>query len=114
MATKFNPSSKVSGSIPTLSFVHTSTQSAITSISKRQSTNDSVINLSCPTLKKPRTQGPKTMSKVKVATYVGDDYNSIDHGWLSDKDKIDCPEAVVARLSPLKNGGWVTSSVSKF
>ena len=73
-----------------------------------------VIDLSCPTPKKPRTQGPKTMSKVKVATYVEDDYNSIDHGWLSDKDKIDCPEAVVARLSPLKNGGWVTSSVSKF
>ena len=104
MATKFNPGSKVSGSIPTLSLIHTSTQSAITSISKQQSTNDSVINLSCPTPKKPRTQGPKTTSKVKVVTSVEDDYSTIDHGWLSDKDKIDCSEAVVARLSPLKMG----------
>ena len=54
------------------------------------------------------------MSKVKVATYVEDNYNSIDHGWLSNKDEIDCPEAVVAHLSPLKNGAWVMSSVSNF
>ena len=52
------------------------------------------------------------MSKVKVVTYVEDDYDSIDHGSLSDKDEIDCPEAVVACLSPLKNGVWVMSTVS--
>ena len=114
VATKFNPSSKVSDSIPTPSLVHTSTQSAIMSILKHRSTNDSVIDFSYPTPKKPRTQGPKTTSKVKVVTYVEDDYDSIDHSWLSDKDEIDCPEAVVARLSPLKNGVQVTSSVSNF
>ena len=73
-----------------------------------------VIDLRCPTLKKPRTDDPKTKSKVRVMTYIEDDYDNIEHGWLSNKDEIDCPEAVVAHLSPLKNGAWVTSSVSNF
>ena len=68
-------------------------------------------------LKKPRTQGPKTIiikSNVKVATHIEDDYDNMEHGWLSDKDEINCPEAVAAFLSPLKNGVQVTSSVSCF
>ena len=84
------------------------------SILKWWSTNDLVIDFSCSTLKKPRIEGPKTKSKVRVMTYIEDDYDNIEHGWLSDKDEIDCPEAVVAHLSPLKNGEGVTSSVSNF
>ena len=38
----------------------------------------------------------------------------MEHGWLSDKDEINCSEAVAARLGPLQNGAWVTSSVSCF
>ena len=67
--------------------------------------------------KKTRTQGSKTTivkSNVKVATHVEDDYENMEHGWLSDKDEIDCPEAVAACLSPLKNGVLVMSSVSCF
>ena len=56
-------------------------------------------------LKKPRTWGPKTTIVMpKVATYIEDDCDNIEHGWFSNKDDIDCPEAVAACLSPLKNG----------
>ena len=114
---KFNPGSKVPHSIPTPSLVHSSTHTAVMSTSKQQSTNNSVIDLSYPTPKKPRTQGPKTTivkSNVKIATYIEDDYDNMERGWLSDKDEIDCPEAVAACLSPLRNGAQVTSSVSGF
>ena len=91
---KFNPSSKVPCSIPTPSLIHISTHSAVMSTSKWQSANNSVIDLSYPMPKKPRPQDPKTTiikSNVKVATYVEDDYDNMDHGWLSNKDEIDCP-----------------------
>ena len=43
-----------------------------------------------------------------------DDYDNVEHHWLSDKDEIVCPEAVGACLSPLENGVQVMSSVSDF
>ena len=49
--------------------------------------------------------------KVKVVVHDNDD-DDLWGGRLSDDKEMDCPEAVAAHLSPLKNGARVTSSVS--
>ena len=98
--------------IPTApSLIHTSTHS---STSKHQSAaSDLVIDLCGPTPKQLRTQGLKTTinSKVKVVVHDNDD-DDLWGGRLSDDKEMDCPEAVAAHLSPLKNGAWATSLVS--
>ena len=111
--TKINPGSEGASTIPTApSLIHTSTRS---STSKRQSAASYlVIDLCGPTPKRPRTQGPKTTtinSKVKVVVHDNDD-DDLWGGGLSDEKEMDCPEAVAAHLSPLKNGARATSSVS--
>ena len=111
--TKISPGSKGASTIPTApSLIHTSNRS---STSKCQSAaSDLVIDLCGPTPKQPRTQCPKTTTinlKVKVVVLDNDD-DDLWGGRLSDEKEMDCPEAVAAHLSPLKNGAWATSSVS--
>lgn len=101
-----------SSTTPTaLSLIHMSTHS---STSKHWSAaSNLVIDLCGPTPKQPRTQGPKTTTinlKVKVVVQNNDD-DDLWGGRLSDQKEMDCPEAVAAHLSPLKNGAWATSLV---
>ena len=110
---KINPGSKAASMIPTApSLIHMSTWSS--TLKRRSAASDLVIDLCGPTPKWLRTQVPKTTTinlKVKVVVHDNDDYD-LWGGGLSDEKEMDCPEAVAARSSPLKNGAWVTSSVS--
>ena len=104
--TTFNPSPSAS-TAPSLTRLSTHSL-----ISKCQSAaNDSIINLCGPTLKKLRTQGPKTTIINSIVKVVVDGEDDICGGSFSDQEEMDCPEAFAACLSPLKYGAWVTSSV---
>ena len=67
--------------------------------------------------KKPRIYASRTVTKAIVDSKVRVGINCEDNDWygnsLSDKDEMDGPEAIAARLSPFKSGAWAMNTVSK-
>ena len=113
----FNPSSTSVPTGPPLTYV--SARSLTTSTSKCQyDANDPIIDLCGPTPKKPRIYTSRTVTKAIVYSKVKVGINCEDNDWygdgLSDRDEMDGPEAVAARLSPFKSGAWAMNSVSKY
>jgi hypothetical protein len=103
-----------SSTIPTAPpLTYTTTHPSSTSNSKRRSVvDDSLIDLSGPTPKKPRTYPPKRIVDNTVRITLNDDeFEDKFHGGMSDWDEMDGPEAIAARNSPPKNGARATSSV---
>ena len=63
---------------------------------------DSIINISGPTPKKPRTYGSKrTVNNMVKITVNNDEFEEdLYGGGLSDYDEVDGPKAIAARNSP--------------
>ena len=113
----FNPSSTSVPTGPPLTYV--SARSSTTSTSKCQyDANDPIINLCGPTPKKPRIYTSRTVTKAIVDSKVKVGINCEDDDWygsdLSDRDKMNDPEAIAACLSPFKSWAQAMNSVSKF
>ena len=96
-----------------------SARSSTTSTSKCQyDANDAIIDLCGPVPKKLRIYTSRTVAKAIVDSKVKVGINCEDDDWygdgLSDRDEMNGPEAVTARLSPFKSGARAMNTVSKF